>query len=193
MSASADHDGYIVCTNNGSCTGGVQNGGIYGGTSVSTPVFAGIVTLLNQQMKNTPPAGLGNINTTLYQFAQSVPAAFHDVPTGNYNILARRQPERQRGSLRAGHDKLPGQSSFKVRIPDWHWLRPGNRPGVRGRSCFCNQLGVCCQNTDHHDRDFVPGISQRRSHRASNGKGYGNPRDRNRYSDGIGELLCGRQ
>ncbi len=86
MSASADHDGYIVCTNNGSCTGGVQNGGIYGGTSVATPVFAGIVTLLNQQLKNTPPAGLGNINTTLYQLAQSVPAAFHDVPAGNYNI-----------------------------------------------------------------------------------------------------------
>ena len=84
MSASADHDGYIVCTND-SCAGGIQGAGIYGGTSVATPVFAGIVTLLNQQMKNTPPAGLGNINTTLYQFAQSMPTAFHDVPAGNYN------------------------------------------------------------------------------------------------------------
>jgi len=84
MSASADHDGYIVCTNNG-CAGGIQGAGIYGGTSVATPIFAGIVTLLNQQMKNTPPAGLGNINTTLYQFAQSMPSAFHDVQAGNYN------------------------------------------------------------------------------------------------------------
>lgn len=86
MSASADHDGYTVCTNNGSCAGGVQNAGIYGGTSVACPVFAGIVALLNQQMKNTPPLGLGNINPTLYTFAQTLPTAFHDVPAGNYNI-----------------------------------------------------------------------------------------------------------
>ncbi len=85
MPASADHDGYIVCTNNGSCAGGIQGGLIYGGTSVSAPVFAGIVTLLNQKLNNAPPAGLGNINTTLYQFVQSTPTAFHDVPAGNYN------------------------------------------------------------------------------------------------------------
>jgi subtilase family serine protease len=85
MPSSPDHDGYIVCTNNGGCAGGIQNGAIYGGTSVAAPVFAGIVTLLNQQLKNTPPAGVGNININLYQFAQSTPIAFHDIPAGKYN------------------------------------------------------------------------------------------------------------
>jgi subtilase family serine protease len=88
MSASADHDGYIVCTNNGSCAGGVQNGLIFGGTSVATPVFAGIVTLLNQYLVkngNLKTPGLQNINQILYQYVVSTPSAFHDVPAGNYN------------------------------------------------------------------------------------------------------------
>jgi hypothetical protein len=88
MPASAVHDGYIVCTRNGGCAGGVQNGSIFGGTSVAAPVFAGIVTLLNQYLvKNgtlTTP-GLQNINTTLYPYAQSNLSAFHDVPAGNYS------------------------------------------------------------------------------------------------------------
>jgi subtilase family serine protease len=107
MSASADHDGYIVCTNNGSCAGGVQNGPIYGGTSVATPIFAGIVTLLNQQMKNTPPAGVGNINSALYQFAQSVPAAFHDVPAGNYNNGGAANPSGNTVPCQAGSTNCP--------------------------------------------------------------------------------------
>ncbi len=88
FSASPDHDGYIVC-NAGSCAGGVLNGNfdVVGGTSASAPVFAGIVTLLNQQLGNLPPTGLGNINPTLYRLAQT-PAnnVFHDVTTGN-NIV----------------------------------------------------------------------------------------------------------
>jgi len=89
LTASADHDGYIFCTG-GSCAGGVLNGGlIVGGTSASTPVFAGIVALLNQYLvKNgiLSKPGLANINPTLYQFVQSMPTAFHDVPAGSYNI-----------------------------------------------------------------------------------------------------------
>ena len=99
MPASAEHDGYIYCTNVGSgstyvgsCASGITNaimkyGSIVGGTSVACPVFAGIVALLNQSLKNTPPAGLGNINPGLYQLAQRVPTAFHDVPAGNYNYF----------------------------------------------------------------------------------------------------------
>jgi subtilase family serine protease len=88
FNASADHDGYIIC-NAGSCAGGVTNGSfiVAGGTSASTPVFAGIITLLNQQLGNSPPAGLGNVNPTLYKVAQT-PAnnVFHDITTGN-NIV----------------------------------------------------------------------------------------------------------
>jgi subtilase family serine protease len=94
MTASPNHDGYILCTN-GSCPTGnaagiataVASGSIYGGTSASTPVFAGIVTLLNQSLGNTGAGtGLGNINPTLYQFAQTASSIFHDVTTGN-NIV----------------------------------------------------------------------------------------------------------
>jgi len=96
MPASANHDGYIFCTNeggasySGSCANGiataVNNGSIVGGTSVACPVFAGIVTLLNQSLKNSPPAGLGNINPSLYPLAANVPTAFHDVPAGTYSF-----------------------------------------------------------------------------------------------------------
>jgi subtilase family serine protease len=113
LSASADHDGYVVCTNNGSCAGGVQSGQIYGGTSVSTPIFAGIVTLLNQQMKNTPPAGLGNINSTLYQFAQSMPSAFHDVPAGNYNNGGAGNPSGNTVPCQAGTPNCPATAPFQ--------------------------------------------------------------------------------
>ncbi len=55
---------------------------IFGGTSVSTPVFAGMVTLLNQYLRAT--GGLGNINLTLYNLAaaNSTNHAFHPVITG---------------------------------------------------------------------------------------------------------------
>jgi subtilase family serine protease len=98
MTASPDHDGYIFCTNVGtggnyvgSCANGiaqaVANFSIVGGTSASTPVFAGIVTLLNQSLGNTGAgAGLGNINQTLYQLFQTSPSVFHDVTTGS-NIV----------------------------------------------------------------------------------------------------------
>ncbi|HEV3196522.1 MAG TPA: protease pro-enzyme activation domain-containing protein [Bryobacteraceae bacterium] len=79
FSASADHDGYIVAVN-----GALQ---IFGGTSVATPVFAGMISLLNQsQVANGAKSGLGNINPTLYALAQSSPNAFHDVTVGN-NIV----------------------------------------------------------------------------------------------------------
>jgi subtilase family serine protease len=113
MPASPDHDGYIVCTNNGTCAGGVQNGLIFGGTSVATPIFAGIVTLLNQQIKNTPPAGMGNINTTLYQFAQSMPSAFHDVPAGNYNNGGAANPSGNTVPCTQGTTSCPTKAPFQ--------------------------------------------------------------------------------
>jgi subtilase family serine protease len=54
---------------------------IVGGTSASAPIFAGLVTMLNQYLSAT--GGLGNINPKLYQLA-ATPAngAFHQVTTG---------------------------------------------------------------------------------------------------------------
>jgi uncharacterized protein (TIGR03437 family) len=50
-----------------------------GGTSASGPVFAGILTLLNNFIGGN---GLGNINPNLYYLAQASPSVFHDITTG---------------------------------------------------------------------------------------------------------------
>lgn len=74
LSASADHDGYLVYTD-----GSLQ---VYGGTSVTAPSFAGLTALLNQQLGS---GGVGNLNPKLYSLAQAGWASgmFHDVTTGN--------------------------------------------------------------------------------------------------------------
>ena len=84
MAASPDHDGFILCSTS-SCANGieaaVQANSIVGGTSASAPLFAGVVVLLNQFAGGT---GLGNINSTLYQLAQTTSKGiFHDVTTGS--------------------------------------------------------------------------------------------------------------
>jgi uncharacterized protein (TIGR03437 family) len=81
FSASGYHDPYLI-----------YSGGSWytiGGTSVATPVFAGIVALLNQYLvakgiQSQP--GAGNINLSLYHLAQIAPSAFHDITLGN-NIV----------------------------------------------------------------------------------------------------------
>jgi uncharacterized protein (TIGR03437 family) len=81
LAASSDHDGYFVVTQNTTA--------VFGGTSVSAPVFAGIVSLANQAVAvanpNLPP-GLGNVNPVLYRMAGSAPNAFHDIVEGD-NIV----------------------------------------------------------------------------------------------------------
>jgi len=101
--ASPNFPGYIFCTplselnqggSSSSCASSIFQavdvyGSIVGGTSVSSPVFAGIVALLNQDVvlsgiQSAP--GLGNINPTLYQLAASNPTAFHQVTTGDNTV-----------------------------------------------------------------------------------------------------------
>jgi hypothetical protein len=54
---------------------------VVGGTSASSPVFAGIVALLNQYLATN---GLGNINPTLYTLAKTTSnGAFHQVTSGD--------------------------------------------------------------------------------------------------------------
>lgn len=75
---------------NGICSGACNGNNtlvgpsLVGGTSASSPIFAGIVTLLNQYLGGT---GLGNINSTLYTLA-AIPGtqAFHQITTGS-NIV----------------------------------------------------------------------------------------------------------
>jgi hypothetical protein len=104
LSASADHDPYLVCTQItldsnpntyvSSCANGFRisdpgykdDQGLvaYGGTSVSTPSFAGLMAVIEQKLGT--PQGLGNINPPLYTLASSsstYASAFHDITTGN--------------------------------------------------------------------------------------------------------------
>jgi subtilase family serine protease len=56
-----------------------------GGTSASTPSFAGILALVNQAINAENP-GLGNVGPVLYSLYQSAPSAFHDITMGS-NIV----------------------------------------------------------------------------------------------------------
>ena len=84
LNASSVHDGTLTCIQ-GSCVTGFRSAdhmlSVVGGTSVAAPAFAGIVALINQHMDT--PRGQGNINPTLYSMAAALPAAFHDITTGN--------------------------------------------------------------------------------------------------------------
>lgn len=98
LMASPNFPGYIFCTpqsevgnsnsSTSTCVNGIQTAvetyeSIVGGTSASTPIFAGIVTLLNQYVGSS---GLGNINPTLYQLAASSPNAFHKITSGDNDV-----------------------------------------------------------------------------------------------------------
>ena len=82
FNASDVHDPYVVVAGGGTLA--------VGGTSASTPAFAGVLALLNQflvQNKVQSQPGLGNINPKLYSLAaSSASTVFHDVTVGN-NIV----------------------------------------------------------------------------------------------------------
>jgi len=108
--ASPNFPGYIFCTpqdawsgstlSTSTCANGISGAlafvdpstgnaapSIVGGTSVSTPVFAGMVALLNQYLAGPSSPGLGNINPTLYSLA-ATPSnlVFNPVTTGDSNV-----------------------------------------------------------------------------------------------------------
>ncbi|MDP8979487.1 MAG: protease pro-enzyme activation domain-containing protein [Acidobacteriota bacterium] len=107
LTASANHDGYLVYTK------GAQH--VYGGTSVPTPAFAGIAALLNHYLGST---GVGNINPALYSLARTNPAIFHDITSGD-NIVTVPCSARSRNcvptavgfSAGAGYDSVTGLGS----------------------------------------------------------------------------------
>jgi MYXO-CTERM domain-containing protein len=79
---------FIECTMaNNDCTNTGANPEVVeiGGTSASTPSFAGVVALANQATGGR----LGNLNPLLYATSGSVPAAFRDVQTGNNEVVCR--------------------------------------------------------------------------------------------------------
>lgn len=96
LDASADNAGYLYCTsdqsswNSGqkaSCNSGFRDASsqdltIGGGTSFATPIFAGLLAIVNQKQSST---GLGLVNPTLYSLASNATtyaSAFHDITSG---------------------------------------------------------------------------------------------------------------
>jgi uncharacterized protein (TIGR03437 family) len=112
--ASAGHTGYNVVS------GGKPS--VYFGTSGATPVFAGMLVLLNQYLVNNnaiPAPGLGNINPVLYRLAQSNPAVFHDVTSGSNAVpCAAGSPDCADGvfgySTGIGYDLATGLGSVDI-------------------------------------------------------------------------------
>jgi len=75
---------YVICQSdatNGVCDLNDLAG--YGGTSVSSPAFAGIMSLVNQ--KTGTPQGVPGFY--LYQLVSKQANAFHDVPSGSTNAM----------------------------------------------------------------------------------------------------------
>ena len=98
LNASANHDGYLICdeilnsttqTFSPVCPNGIFGGfSAVGGTSASTPSFAGIVALLNQSMN----ASQGNINYTLYSLSRSSPNPLHGIASGSNIVPCQTNP-----------------------------------------------------------------------------------------------------
>jgi len=55
---------------------------LVGGTSASAPIFAGMVTIINQYLNGSSAAGLSNVNPTLYYLAANTTGVFHQVTSG---------------------------------------------------------------------------------------------------------------
>jgi subtilase family serine protease len=55
---------------------------LVGGTSASAPIFAAMVTIINQYLNGMSTAGLSNINPTLYYLAANTTGVFHQVTSG---------------------------------------------------------------------------------------------------------------
>jgi uncharacterized protein (TIGR03437 family) len=131
LNASADHDGYLLC-NGGNC-------GVSGGTSAATPVFAGMVALINHYLTKKgviSQPGLGNVNPVLYRMSRNNPNAFHDITQGN-NILpcGAETPNCVNGQLGysagLGYDLASGLGSLDVYNLATQWdLRAQSEPAL---------------------------------------------------------------
>jgi hypothetical protein len=100
-----------------------------GGTSAATPLFAGIVTLLNNYLVSNGTIGapgLGNINPTLYRLSETSPSAFHDVATGSNDVpCTAGSPDCSGGAIgypaQPGYDLATGLGSVDAYLLASNW------------------------------------------------------------------------
>lgn len=101
LDASAANAPYLFCSSdyqstgiNGSCSNGFRDSNneyltTAGGTSFDAPIFAGLLSLINQKTKST---GQGVVNSTLYSLASNATtyaSAFHDITSGKQHVHGR--------------------------------------------------------------------------------------------------------
>jgi subtilase family serine protease len=126
LSASGEHDAYMMYARGELMA--------VGGTSASSPSFAGIVSILNQFLTakgEIAKPGLGNINPALYNLAQNTTGLFHDVTVGD-NIVpcASRSKGCATGSFgyraEPGYDLATGLGSVDALnlVTNWSTLQP---------------------------------------------------------------------
>jgi subtilase family serine protease len=129
LDASADNAGYLYCTSDvsswssgqkASCNSGFRDSSstdltIGGGTSFATPIFAGLLAIVNQK---TNSSGLGLVNPTLYTLAANAATyatAFHDVTSGSNKCTAGTNyctsPATTDYSATTGYDEASGLGS----------------------------------------------------------------------------------
>ena len=96
------------------------------GTSASAPSFAGVVALADQAIGGR----LGNINPLLYALNQSTPTAYHDITTGNNEVITT-------GILRIRPSRWQQQA---LRLRRHAGLRLHDRPRVIDSTSLVNAL-----------------------------------------------------
>jgi kumamolisin len=89
---------FYVCADQTTCTANE-----YGGTSFATPMWAGYVALLNQQLANNGDPTIGFINPTIYaqNITSSYATDFHDITSGTSGSF----------SAEVGYDLVTGWGS----------------------------------------------------------------------------------
>ena len=118
----AGHDGYVI----------EQEGGLYlvGGTSASSPSFAGIMAIINQHTGTRN----GNPNSRFYTLAAQAPTVFHDVTSGTNAVpcaggssgCSAKAPSSSIGNMNgysagAGYDLATGLGSVNVYNLATYW------------------------------------------------------------------------
>jgi hypothetical protein len=125
FAASPHHDGYWVGSN-----GTIEC--CWGGTSISTPIFAGVLAVLNQYQVSIHAQanpGLGNINPRLYELARTTSGIFNDVTVGD-NIVpcAPGSKDCQNGVMGyatgPGYDQATGWGSADIYQLVTRWSMP---------------------------------------------------------------------
>ncbi len=127
FSAAGNHDPYMVVNSNGQR--------VTGGTSASSPSFAGVVALLNHYLVSSgvqSQPGLGNINPELYRLARATTNVFHDVTQGNNFVpCVAGSPSCVNGSMgyaaTPGYDLATGLGSLDVYnfVTQWNTAAAG--------------------------------------------------------------------